>query len=98
MMELNNSLHSALKRLRLSGIATTMPDRLSYAKKAKLSHQEFLELILQDEIDTRPPVGDTLYLEFAATSQHRFFLQIKDKKGRRSTKGEAGFIYRKNLP
>jgi DNA replication protein DnaC len=52
-MELNPSLKVVLKRLRLSGIAYTLPDRIAYAKSGKLTHQDFLELVLQDEIDRR---------------------------------------------
>ena len=35
-----------LKALRLSGILSTLPDRVSYAAGNKLTHQEFLELVL----------------------------------------------------
>jgi DNA replication protein DnaC len=46
-------LKSILKKLRLSGILITLTDRLSYAKGTKLSYLEFLELVLQDELDRR---------------------------------------------
>ena len=52
-METKPSLKSVLKRLRLSGILSTLPDRVAYARKAKLEMQDFLELVLQDEIDRR---------------------------------------------
>jgi DNA replication protein DnaC len=52
-MEINPSLKTVLKRLKLSGVLATIPDRLAYAKKTKLSELDFLELILQDEIDRR---------------------------------------------
>jgi len=52
-MESKQSLKSVLKRLRLSGILSTLPDRVAYARKAKLEMQDFLELVLQDEIDRR---------------------------------------------
>jgi DNA replication protein DnaC len=52
-MEIPNSLKTVLKRLRLSGLLITLPDRIAYAKKTKLSEFEFLELLLQDEIDRR---------------------------------------------
>jgi DNA replication protein DnaC len=52
-MEISESLKTVLKRLRLSGLLHTLPDRIAYAKKTKLSHQELLELVLQDEIDRR---------------------------------------------
>ncbi|MBU0753893.1 MAG: IS21-like element helper ATPase IstB [Planctomycetes bacterium] len=52
-MEINESLKTVLKRLKLSGLLHTLPDRIAYAKKTKLSYQELLELVLQDEIDRR---------------------------------------------
>lgn len=42
-----------LKSLRLSGILSTLPDRVSYASGNKLGYQEFLELILSDELARR---------------------------------------------
>jgi len=53
VIEVAQSLKTVLKRLRLSGLLPFMPDRVAYARKAKLSEMEFLELILQDEIDRR---------------------------------------------
>jgi DNA replication protein DnaC len=53
MMEINNSLKAILKRLRLSGIVATLPDRIAYSKQKKLTHQNFLELVFQDEIERR---------------------------------------------
>lgn len=52
-MEVSLDLSRRLKRLRLSGMAATMPERVAYAKKQKLEYPEFLELVLQDEIDRR---------------------------------------------
>ena len=52
-METKPSLKSVLKRLKLSGILATLPDRIAYATKAKLVLPDFLELVLQDEIDRR---------------------------------------------
>ena len=40
-----------LKRLRLGGLLPTLPDRATAARQGNLSHLEFLELLLQDEID-----------------------------------------------
>lgn len=48
-----NELKQTLKRLRLSGLLATLQDRVSYAKGVKLSYIEFLELILQDEVQRR---------------------------------------------
>lgn len=42
-----------LKRLKLSGIVATLPDRITYARKQKISEVDLLELVLQDEIDRR---------------------------------------------
>ena len=52
-IETKQSLKTVLKRLRLSGTLPTLPDRTAYARKSKMSHQYFLELVLQDEIDRR---------------------------------------------
>lgn len=53
MLEIKKSLRDVLKRVRLSGIVPTLPDQIAYAKKAKLSQQDFLELLLQDELERR---------------------------------------------
>lgn len=50
---MNESLLSALKKLRLSGLAQTLEVRLQEAASHNLSHAEFLELILQDELSVR---------------------------------------------
>jgi len=50
---MNETLSTALKKLRLSGMAKTMDIRLEEAKSSRLIHSEFLELILQDELDVR---------------------------------------------
>lgn len=46
-------LDQTLKRLRLSGLARTLEVRLQEATANRLSHAEFLELILQDEVLVR---------------------------------------------
>ena len=53
LMDITNSLKAVLTRLRLSPILQTLVDRLVYARKATLSHADFLELVLQDETDRR---------------------------------------------
>ena len=50
---MNATLADALKRLRLSGLAQALPVRLQEAAGNGLSHAEFLELILQDELPVR---------------------------------------------
>lgn len=52
-MEITTELKQTLKRLRLSGILMTLPERGAYAKAQKLSYAEFLELVLNDEIERR---------------------------------------------
>jgi DNA replication protein DnaC len=53
MQQITQSLKTVLKRLKLSGVLPAIPDRVAYAQKAKLSELDFLELVLQDEIDRR---------------------------------------------
>jgi DNA replication protein DnaC len=50
---MNERLHSILRQLRLSGLAGTLDVRLQEAAGHQLSHVEFLELILQDELLVR---------------------------------------------
>jgi DNA replication protein DnaC len=50
---MNAALHEALKRLRLSGLAASLTVRLQEASASRLTHTEFLELILQDELAVR---------------------------------------------
>ncbi len=47
------SLLETLKQLRLSGLAQSLEVRLSEASGNRLDHAEFLELILQDELNVR---------------------------------------------
>jgi DNA replication protein DnaC len=52
-MEMTPSLKTVLKRLKLSGVLATLPDRIAYARKTKLAELDFLELVLQDEVERR---------------------------------------------
>jgi DNA replication protein DnaC len=52
-MEISNNLKAVLKRLKLSGILYTLPDRIHYGRNNGLSECEIFELVLQDEIDRR---------------------------------------------
>lgn len=54
---MNERLESALRKLRLSGLAQSLDIRLQEAAANRLSHAEFLELLLQDELAVR---GDRL--------------------------------------
>jgi DNA replication protein DnaC len=50
---MNERLQSALRKLRLSGLAESLQVRLEEAAANRLTHAEFLELILQDELAVR---------------------------------------------
>jgi DNA replication protein DnaC len=50
---MNDGMRSALKKLRLSGLLESLEIRLQEAAGHSLSHSEFLELILQDELAVR---------------------------------------------
>jgi DNA replication protein DnaC len=50
---MNDSLATALKQLRLSGLLQALDVRLQEAAGHSLNHAEFLELILQDELAVR---------------------------------------------
>jgi DNA replication protein DnaC len=50
---MKDSLESTLRQLRLSGLLETLDVRLQEAAGHNLSHAEFLELILQDELAVR---------------------------------------------
>src|SRR5438128_12677261 len=45
------NLETTLKQLRLSGLAGTVSLRLQEAAANRLSHEEFLEILLQDELN-----------------------------------------------
>jgi DNA replication protein DnaC len=50
---MHDHLRSTLRYLRLSGLASSLDVRLQEAQASRLSHLEFLELILQDEVAVR---------------------------------------------
>jgi len=50
---MNDTLHQALKKLRLSGLIQSLDVRLQEAQSHQLNHTEFLELVLQDELAIR---------------------------------------------
>jgi DNA replication protein DnaC len=49
----SSNLETTLKQLRLSGLCQTLSVRLQEAAANRLAHAEFLELILQDELNVR---------------------------------------------
>jgi DNA replication protein DnaC len=46
-------LRKVLRRLKLSRILDTLPERLTLAHQQKMPHQDFLLLVLQDEVNRR---------------------------------------------
>lgn len=50
---MTDALRTALKKLRLSGLAPSLDVRLQEASANHLSHAEFLEILLQDELALR---------------------------------------------
>lgn len=50
---MNESIERATRKLRLSGMAASLDVRLQEARANRLSHEQFLELILQDEMLVR---------------------------------------------
>ena len=50
---MKESLRDQLRKLRLSGLLETLEVRVQEAQGARLTHAEFLELILQDELLVR---------------------------------------------
>ncbi len=52
-MQIQPELKTVLKRLKLSGILATLPDRWAYARQEKLDYPQFLELVLSDEVERR---------------------------------------------
>ncbi len=52
-MLIQPELKTVLKRLKLSGLLATLPDRLAYVRKEKLDYTQFLELVLCDEVERR---------------------------------------------
>lgn len=72
-MGITNELKQTLKRLRLSGLLATLPDRVPYAKGTKLSYTEFLELILNDEIQRRTDTNVATRLKSAMVDLDQTF-------------------------
>jgi DNA replication protein DnaC len=68
-LEIAPDLVRRLKRLRLGGLVPTLPDRALHARQAKLSPLEFLELLLQDEIDRRDSQGLTVRVQAAGFAE-----------------------------
>ncbi|RMF59188.1 MAG: ATP-binding protein, partial [Bacteroidetes bacterium] len=62
---ISTDLKKSLRRLRLSPLLTTLPDRLALARKQRMPHQDFLLLLLLDEISRRDSMAATRRAERA---------------------------------
>jgi len=78
---MKDSLQTTLKKLRLSGMAQSLDVRLQEASGNRLNHDEFLELILQDELEVRA---------------HRLIKRRKKLAGFRETKTLEDFDWQFN--
>lgn len=65
------SMQLTLKSLRLSGIAESLEARLDQAREESLGYLEFLQLILQDEVERRHARGVQRRLKQAAFQEHK---------------------------
>jgi hypothetical protein len=57
---ISQELKAILKRLKLSPITTTLPERATLARQRKMAHLDFLELVLADEVTRRHALSATL--------------------------------------
>jgi DNA replication protein DnaC len=64
-MQIKPELKAILKRLKLSPMLATLPDRVAFAREKKLDYAEFLELVLSDEAERRDHVSILLRLRNA---------------------------------
>lgn len=72
---MNPTLLSKLRHLRLSGMAEALPGRLTQATGAPLPHLEFLELLVEDELNRR---ADRLFIRRLRQAEIAQIKEIKD--------------------
>ena len=58
-------LKTTLRRLKLSRMLDTLPERFILARQQKMPHQDLLLLVLSDEVSRRESLGVTLRIERA---------------------------------
>ena len=68
-------LAATLRRLKLGQVIATLPERLALAKTNKLSHAEFLQIVLADEISRRDSTSATLRAKAAGLDPTMMFDQ-----------------------
>ena len=62
---ISTDLKTVLRRLKLSRLLDTLPERLILARQQKLPHQDWLLLVLTDEVTRRDGLAATLRAERA---------------------------------
>ena len=62
---ISSDLRQVLRRLKLSRLLDTLPERLALARQQKMPHQDFLLLVLQDEATRRDTQAASLRAEKA---------------------------------
>ena len=50
---ISSDLRTLLRRLKLGPVLETLPERFTLARQQKMAHQDFLTLVLQDEVSRR---------------------------------------------
>jgi len=70
-----NTLKSKLREFKLAGIYNSIEERLKYANDSKLSYTEFLELLLEDEVNSR---RDNSYRKRYAKAKLPIYKTIED--------------------
>ena len=63
-------LKSTLKRLKLGPLLNTLPERLALARQQKLPHQDFLLMVLRDEVERRDSNAATRRAKKAGLDPH----------------------------
>ena len=80
-------LRQSLRRLKLSPMLETLPERLQLARQQQLPYQDFLELILADEVSRRDRISAQLRAR-AALLEANMTLEAWDD----STEGAAPIV------
>jgi len=62
---INPDLKAAMRRLKLSKMLDTLPERLAVARQQKMPHQDLLLLVLSDEVTRRESLAVTLRVQKA---------------------------------
>jgi DNA replication protein DnaC len=68
-------LRTVLRRLKLSGILDTLPDRLALARQQKMPPQDLMLLVLSDEVSRRDSQAATLRAQKASLDPHALLEQ-----------------------